>query len=367
MYDFANEHSLKLNGSLKNYIYNRSSVFEKIKEEHFEVTKETLKTKAVKKAILKGLNEEKYTVRISSRTFKDLQLDFTTIREHIYSMFLNGEMDEYIIPLVLKKGEKKKKKKPFFPKISLQSYYCQGQESVHIIRLIKFLRDKYTKFLKGKEAINCKFTDYYSNTDKQVDLSVKHTLFTVPFFDGVYVSSPEKKFNEDLGSLIKEYNSIDSGSCVKFEEKEIVKNVSHITDEKELENFITIQTWLAKDSSKRLVNALLKRTDVINKFISSLNEIDCKESELPEKESIDELEKKMEKKLGKKLSTDYKYDRDLTEEEPAKRPRWEIDYENLIRDVKASMYKTLLDQGVETEHDIALFIKTLPEHPTEKW
>ena len=334
MYDVSEKYKLKLNGALKEYIHNRSYVLEIIKQEHHNKTNVSLETREVKKAILKGLNLENIDSEISSDTFKNLQLDFSVIRDHLYAMYTNGELNEYKVPLALKKIKNIKRRYPFNPKITLQSYYCQDQESVHTMRLILFLREKYLKHLENIEE-RYEFTDYFPNTDREVNLSAKHTLSTVPFFDGVYVSSPEHTCNSSLGSLIDEFNSMDFNSCVKFEQKEIEKNVSQITNEEELLKFIIIYKWVTRSSSKRQINFLIKHLDIVNLFINKLQEIDYKESE---------------EKIKK-------------EESNPERSEWETDYETLIVGLKSIIYKILLEQDIKSEHDIAEFISSLSETP----
>ena len=92
---------------------------------------------------------------------------------------------------------------------------------MHILRLVSYLRTKYLEILKEVNAE--KFSDYYPNTDKKVELSSIHTLSIIPFFDGVYVSFPEYRFNLKLETLVKEFNTITKGSTIAFEKKKIEK------------------------------------------------------------------------------------------------------------------------------------------------
>lgn len=117
-----------------------------------------------------------------SKTLTELDEDFQTIRNHLWDCYCKGEFANYKQPI---KQSMEKKKKVYtsddgginelrllnLKKISLQSFFCQTEESFHLIKVVEFLRYKYLS--------------YTENTRKKVELNVKHTLFVIPFFDGI--------------------------------------------------------------------------------------------------------------------------------------------------------------------------------------
>ena len=109
----------------------------------------------------------------------------------------------------------------------------------------------------------------------------------VPFFDGIYISSPEPSFNKNLLSFIEEFNSLKKESTIKFEQKETEERVKEIVDADELSSFLVLQNWFSKNSSKFYVNAFLKHMDIIKKLMDGLNSIDInqekREKELKKK------------------------------------------------------------------------------------
>jgi len=240
LYEFSKEHNLKLNGSLERYVKNRSSVFEQIKQEQLKNNIEVLNNGEIKTEILKGLNREWLPEKEIANTLIDLHYDFESIRNHLCYLYESGQLDKEYRHAI----EHSKEKGSSSLKVSLQSFYCQTQESFHIIRLVEFLRKKYLEILKveGKQY----FTDYYPNTDKKVELSAIHTLFIVPFFDGVYISSPERAFNTKLLSFVEEFNKSEKGSSIAFEEKQIKQRVKQIVDVDELSAFLVIHRWLTR-------------------------------------------------------------------------------------------------------------------------
>jgi len=158
-----------------------------------------------------------------------LDEDFQTIRDHLWDFYCKGELDNYkqCINQSMKKkvytlddGTINKLKLLTLKKVSLQNFYCQTQESIHLIKFVKFLRHKYFSYIKKESTF--KFKDYYPYTNKKVKLGAEHTLFTIPFFDGLYVSSPCSLFINDLSGILNEYNKQETGDV--FVLKDIEKN-----------------------------------------------------------------------------------------------------------------------------------------------
>ena len=326
LYLYSIDNGLVLNGTLNKYIVERSSVMSEIQQEL------GIDSSAVKRNVLKLLNktwEEDHEKK--SKTLSKLDKDFQTIRDHLWTSYCNGDLQNYESPVLksMKKKEKQytlpdgtvdEKKLLLLKKVSLQSFYCQTQESVHLIKLVKFLRQEYEKILEGDSRQ--KFTDYYSSTNKKVELEAKHTLFIVPFFDGLYISSPNKIFMNRLGDIVEKYN--EQSSVVKFLQKEIEPRVEHIPDTDELRKFTIIYEWLGKSSAKHYLSMFFKKTGLNEQVIALLKD-QFSESKITEKHDD-----------------------------------WEADYRLLIEKKKKSkIYNTLLKTPIKTIIDIENIIKEL--------
>jgi hypothetical protein len=98
-------------------------------------------------------------------------------------------------------------------KVSLQAWYCQTQESKHVLSLIHYLQEKHKEYLKD---------DIYEKKllfDRKVDFKTLDQISLVPFFDGLFVYSRKKKFMSDLTTLLETYNRDVSKNGFSFEEK----------------------------------------------------------------------------------------------------------------------------------------------------
>ena len=278
LHNYSKKQKLTLNGFLKEYVEKRKLVMEKIQDELSTIPKGMLEVSSVKQAILLTLNESsKVDLPLKhSHTLSKLNEDFHTIKDHLWDSYLKGNLPEY--SSALEKSLKKKEfkyirngivnnsKKISIAKVVLSCFYCQTQESIHLIGLVEFLRSRYLPYLEEEGKLL--FSDYYDATDRRVDLHSKHTLFLVPFFDGLYISSPCKKFMDDLLEMIDEYNST---SEVRFLQKAIEDNLSRIKDREEYWKYSIIFRWLSRASSKYYLKLFLQNTGLENS-ISSLFE-----------------------------------------------------------------------------------------------
>ena len=325
LYLYSKDNDLVLNGMLKRYVVERSSVMSEIQQEL------DIDLSAVKKNVLKLLNKtwEGDTGK-NSKTFSKLEEDFQTVRDHLWTSFCNGHLQDYRSPI--SKSMKKKEKQYTLPdgtidetkllllrKVSLQSFYCQTQESVHLIKLVEFLRKEYKNFLERDSKQ--KFIDYYYSTDKKVELESKHTLFIVPFFDGLYISSPNKYFMDSLGDIVEKYNK--QNSIVLFSQKEIEERVERIPDTDELRKFTLIYEWLGKSSTKHYLDMLIQKSG-LNELVVSLLKDQFSESKFDEEHD-----------------------------------NWEEDYKVLIESVKSEVFKILLKHPIRSSTDIQNIIKNL--------
>ena len=326
LYLYSINNGLVLNGTLNKYIVERTSVMSEIQQEL------GIDSSAVKRNVLKLLNKTwEEDPEKKSKTLSKLDKDFQTIRDHLWTSYCNGDLQNYESPVLKSMTKKEKqytlpdgtvdeKKLLLLKKVSLQSFYCQTQESVHLIKLVKFLRQEYEKILEGDSRK--KFTDYYSSTDKKVELEAKHTLFIVPFFDGLYISSPNKNFMNRLGDIVEKYN--EQSSVVKFLQKEIEPRVERIPDTDELRKFTIIYEWLGKSSAKHYLSMFFKKTG-LNEQVIALLKNQFSESKIREKHDD-----------------------------------WETDYRLLIeKKIKSKIYNTLLKKPIKTIIDIENIIKEL--------
>ena len=325
LYLYSKEKSIQLNGSLKGYIEDRHSVVQNIQQEL------SMDLALVKSNVLKLLNKTWDNKPFNpSKTLKGLDEDFQTIRDHLWSSYCKGELDNYKSPIhssvekkkkvyTLEDGKINEHKLLNLKKVSLQSFYCQTQESVHLIALVDFLRHKYKEYLKKESKL--KFTDYYPYTNKRVELGAEHTLFVIPFFDGLYLSSPCKSFMRDLNSLIAEYNM--QGSGVVFVQKEIEERKVYIPDTDELKKFIIIYTWLGRSTIKYYLHMLLHKKNIHLKFLNILKDnLTIQNTAVCEDPSIN----------------------------------WDITYKDIVDDIKSDVFKILLEYSIKKEADIESII-----------
>lgn len=329
LFEFSKEHSLKLNGSLENYIKNRSLVFDQVRKEA-KKNETDLPNSEIKNEILKLLNKVWKGITKKSNTFKKLDEDFTVIREYLWGLYKSKNLpDEFTHALSSSVEKKKKEGKDSLErrKAILQSFFCQTQESVHVIRLVKFLREKYLESLKEEGKEN--FTDYYPITDKKVDLPSKYTLSVIPFFDGVYVSSPNKCFNLKLSSFIDEFNKITNSSII-FIKKEIVQETEHLENVQEIRNFFLIHRWFSRESSRHSINCLFSYMFIKQFYLDRLR-------------FIDEQERKLLDEKTKKEALE----------------QWDSDYIVLVRDFHHKIYDELLPHNFASEHEINKYISSL--------
>lgn len=327
--EFSKEHSLKLNGSLENYIKNRSLVFDQVREEA-KKNETDLPNSEIKDEILKLLNKVWKGKTKKTNTFKTLDEDFTLIREYLWGLYESKKLPDEFTHALSSSVEKKKKEGKDSPerrKAILQSFFCQTQESVHVIRLVKFLREKYLESLKeeGKE----KFSNYYPITDKKVDLPSKYTLSVIPFFDGVYVSSPNKCFNLKLSSFVDEFNKITNSSII-FKKKEIVQETKRLENVQEIKNFFIIHRWFARESSRHSISCLLYSMYMKQFYLDRVRLIDKQEKKLSDEETKKEASK-----------------------------QWDSDYKILIQDFHIKIFDELLLHNFVSEHEINKHISSL--------
>ena len=136
--------------------------------------------------------------------------------------------------------------------ISLQSYYSQTMESFHVQEFCFFLRCRYKDYLTDNNLSRLENSKFAQSIDKDIsDLSHLDFLVTVPFFDGVFVHSPEKEFMSSLSSLIEQFNIEYEGvhtsvsdplkKYITFTEKKIDLKINRLKDFLCLKRFTTME------------------------------------------------------------------------------------------------------------------------------
>lgn len=102
--------------------------------------------------------------------------------------------------------------------------------------------------MKKKEL--SKLTDVYTCTNPTVELDSIHTLSLVPFFDGLFVYSPDDMFDYTISDLIKEFNmSHEDKHIIVFVKKTMTQNEDYITNIKEYVQMKIILSWLSTQQS----------------------------------------------------------------------------------------------------------------------
>jgi len=332
LYLYSKKHKIKLNGALREYVRNKTSVMFVIQLEINLAQPRTmcdLPISHVKEKVLTLLNKtwdgSTNGTKEKSTTLSRLDDDFMAIRNHLWDSFCEGKLPGYsdaIHKSITKKQEKytssgvvDTKKLNLLEKVVLQSFYCQTQETEHLMKLIGFLREKYSVFILKVGKPN--FSDFHPHIDKKVALGARHTLSVVPFFDGVYISSPCNEFMTSLTGLVDEYNSKEIG--VTFVKKNIEEHRSRIPDTDELRKFIIINSWLSNSTSEFYLDQLLSKTEIYEKAV-----------ELLQDKTKFENEKKWENNYGQKLES-----------------------------LKSLIFKQLLEHPIENQSDINEIIKKL--------
>ena len=321
---YGKKHNLKLNGSLSRYIEERKTVMLDIQQEL------KISLPEVKKKVLMLLNKTwDNNFDKESTTLVGLEEDFKTIRDHLWYSYINGELQGYKSPVeqsvvkkkaqyTLKNGTINATKRILLKKISLQSFYCQTQETVHITKIVRFLRQEYKSFIKNSPK--SKMTDYYPYTEKKVKLGAEHSLFIIPFFDGFYITSPITSFMDSLKGLVDNYNKEESS--VLFVPKEIEEKVDRIPDTDELRKFGIIYSWLARSSAKHFLDVLIFKMDLNKKIV--------------------ELLKDKHRTLGKNSIKNS-----------------DKDYKEFLNSIKTCVYEKLLEYPITKEDDIVEIIKNM--------
>lgn len=100
------------------------------------------------------------------------------------------------------------------------------EENKVIIDLHRFLTKKHS------DSLPCNAPPMEQNlwTNRKIQLSPEEKLHIIPFFDGVYISSDNYMFEENLTLFIEQFNDerAKSGSSVRFIEKSVRKELVYL-------------------------------------------------------------------------------------------------------------------------------------------
>ena len=318
LYQFAVDNKLKLSGSLESLIFKRESIMETIKQEYFQIYKQEKNYNSIKKIILTQMNRATSGDTLMTPTLKKITQDFTKIRNLIWTLYKSGALNaEYQNALRKSMRKKKKLNKNFDQKISLQSFFCQTMETKYLLNLIAFLKEKYLTILKEENIHQLNY--YYPVTDKTIDLPAIYSLSIIPFFDGIYITSPNVKFNKKLNNYVEDFNK-NTSDCIRFSENKIEEKKDHIKNTEELNNFLIIHNWMAKTSNKK-------------NFFKFINHLKLMDGFFEELLSVEEA-----------CSTEE---------------QWEQEYEQLIERSHRKVYNELLKHKLKDENEINTFIQNI--------
>jgi hypothetical protein len=213
-----------------------------------------MKPSDIKEKILKHSNRSWKKVNSGSFMFDKLDSDFATIREALWQDFDNGKFAQFEDTLNIKSLMKGRDLK-----VSLQRFFCQTTETTLLLKLITFLKQEYIKHLSEMSVSS--FTHYYPRTDKKLNLSAEHTLSVVPFFDSIYISSPDQIFNNKITELVDNYNKANLES--RFVEKSIEMKTDCMETPSELDKMLIITSWLSKSQNSSALTKYLDTVDFV--------------------------------------------------------------------------------------------------------
>jgi hypothetical protein len=176
MYEYACKNNLESN-TLEKYVKNREDFMKAVKLEDPDIENP-------KREILSVLNYVNLPPNAKSNSLKAFIKDIKIIREHIWKHFFTNDREKFFETKWKEKSLEKQK-------VSLQSYYCQTQETAKLLALYDFLQKK-------QEETPLEF---------------------VPFFDGAFIRFENTLSNKNIDSFLKQYNETDE--FINFTVKEM--------------------------------------------------------------------------------------------------------------------------------------------------
>ncbi|MBC8308331.1 MAG: hypothetical protein H8E55_72815 [Pelagibacterales bacterium] len=227
-YLFAIEHKIPLNGSLREYVYNKIKFEQDVQWEYFYKTKKRITIKETRKIINYYLYNNLKQQNIISKSLKNLDSDMKKIRIRLLQ----------ISKFNLKKKVKIKK---------LQNFYYNTLKNYHLLRTIRYIKNKYRVVLKKKYFFL--FNELFSNLNYiPEDVNVMDSLSIIPYKNGIYVKSPIRVFNIRLKRYCNRYNFLNRYYPIS------IKRSSTYTQFKIIKKITFIRNWLAQNKNKNLFN-----------------------------------------------------------------------------------------------------------------
>lgn len=264
-YLYSLDNNLECN-TLAEYVHDRDEMLLKIKFE-LERSGSDFETDNPKRRVLLQMNRTWKKTPTGSEILDRLDDDFSLIRDHLWSSFLDGLLDEYTAVVSLKhysdaklrsKNLNTEEDKERLKRVILQAFYFHDQETKNLQHLAEFLRKQYRRHLKDIGVVH--LSDLVQITDKTVNLPAEHTLYTIPFYDGLFISSECKSFQEKIPGLMDIYNQT-KALGVRFERKEIsLPSEIILRNPEEYKKFEIINNWLSTPTNSRHISSLLRIT-----------------------------------------------------------------------------------------------------------
>jgi len=269
MFNYAKKNKIPLNGTFELFINDRQAVVDNVFKELQGFSENPLEKTDVKGIVLRYFYrtwDAATDNRLGqSKTLMLLDKDFTVTRKHLWESFdsnIDSLKKRLLEPYSLS-AEKKRKTlkdpdKEFTYRDShsiLQSFYCQTLETEALKNFSAFIRNKYDLHLEsaGKKRLG----EVIENLNKGVDIPAIHSLILIPFFDGFYIYSPDKKFNVKISQFVEEFNELPENEGSIFVEKRHENVVKYITDTEEYRKVSIVLSWLREEDTSRFLTPFI--------------------------------------------------------------------------------------------------------------
>lgn len=127
-------------------------------------------------------------------------------------------------------------------------------------------------------------------------------LSIIPFFDGMYVSSLDENFKDNLSDIVAEFNILSkkTGSNVEFLEKDIDVDPQHLKSSPvEAANFRFVTDWLLDADNFHLLQTYLFYAPDVKRCVNELNSISPEQAQI--RDTIHSLNDKIHAYLYRSL------------------------------------------------------------------
>ena len=272
---YAYEHNIET-PTLLNLVNDRNAFYKVVSSET------NIEIDDVKKRVIMIINqtEKMFLSGNNSEILKRLFNDILKVRNSIYEE-TKLKNNHFLFEKKRYKASDLERKK-----VSIQSYYCQTQESELLLDLYWFLKE-----IEGNVPLH------------------QLPLVFIPFFDGAYIRFDNPRHQLHLNQYIEEYNS--KSRFIKFKEKSLEKEGT-LLDEALLNKYIVLSRYLQKVSQDKIYK-IMASLDITTGYISDdiVNLVfeestSLKAENLRLSEQITLIRKPLrEKKLTKEQKKDY--------------------------------------------------------------